>query len=257
MTVKFKKSHGQHILRNPGIIDKIIEKSHIKPTDTVLEVGGGTGNLTVKLLEKCKKVICYESDERLAAELLKRVHEQRLAHKLHLIVGDVMKHEIPHFDLCVSNIPYQISSVLIFKLLQIHHKRSVLMVQDEFARRLVARPGSSEYSRLSVCVQLKAKSEILMKVKKNNFNPPPKVESCVVMITPRYPRVEVENFDKVVGMCFVRKNKTLRSVLKKHPEVIEILKENGLADKRSSKLDINDFLKILYEIEKRKIKIKI
>ncbi|KAG0436870.1 putative dimethyladenosine transferase [Dictyocoela muelleri] len=256
MTVTFNKSKGQHILRNPGIIDKIIEKSHIKPTDTVLEIGGGTGNLTMKLLEKCKKVICYESDERLAAELLKRVNEKKLNHKLHLIVGDVLKHDIPHFDLCVSNIPYKISSVLIFKLLKYHHKRSILMVQEEFGRRLIARPGNSEYSRLSVTVQLKAKTEILMKVKKNNFNPPPKVESCVVMITPRYPKVEVMNFDNIVGMCFVRKNKTLKSVLKKYPELNDILKENGLSDKRASKLDINDFLKLLYEIEKKKITLK-
>lgn len=69
---KFNTKLGQHILKNPGIIDTIMEKAGIKPSDTILEVGGGTGMLSLKLLQKCGKLICYEKDTRLAAELVKK-----------------------------------------------------------------------------------------------------------------------------------------------------------------------------------------
>ena len=78
----------------------------------VLEVGPGTGNLTMKLLEKCKSVVACELDPRLVAELRKRVQQTPLANKLQVIVGDVLKADWPFFDLCVANIPYQISSPL-------------------------------------------------------------------------------------------------------------------------------------------------
>jgi 18S rRNA (adenine1779-N6/adenine1780-N6)-dimethyltransferase len=93
------------------------------------------------------------------------------------VPGDVLITELPFFDICVANIPYQISSPLVFKLLA--HKPvfrcAVLMFQQEFAMRLVAQPGSDLYCRLSVNVQLLAKVDHLMKVSKNNFKPPPKV----------------------------------------------------------------------------------
>ena len=78
----------------------------------VLEIGPGTGNLTVKLLEKSKQVVACEVDPRLVAELRKRIQPTPHYHKLQLIVGDVIKAELPFFDLCVANIPYQISSPL-------------------------------------------------------------------------------------------------------------------------------------------------
>lgn len=242
------------MLKNPGIIDKIIERSGILETDTVLEIGSGTGNLTVKLLEKAKKVICYEKDERMAAELVKRVRSLNLSHKMKLFVGDCMKSEFPHFDLCISNIPYQISSVLIFKLFNYNFRAIVLMLQHEFALRLVAKPGCSEYSRLSVSAQLFAKIEYLFKVSRKNFNPMPKVESAVVKIRRRcqQPTINVVEFTSFLRMCFKRKNKTLNGVFnsktvekmlnKDRKEICAILSDYGA--KRANKLDVEDFLQI-------------
>ena len=102
------------------------------------------------------------------------------------MIGDFMKAELPYFDVCISNTPYQISSVLVFKLLE-HRpmfRSAVLMFQREFALRLIARPGDELYCRLSVNVQLYAKVEHVMKVGKNNFRPPPQVESSVVRLEP-------------------------------------------------------------------------
>lgn len=254
MSIQYKKNLGQHILKNPGIIDKIIECSQILETDTVLEIGSGTGNLTVKLLEKARKVICYEKDERMAAELVKRVKSLNLSHKMKLFVGDCMKSDFPHFDLCISNIPYQISSVLIFKLFNYNFRAVVLMLQHEFAMRLVARPGSPEYSRLSVSSQLFSKTEYMFKVSRKNFNPMPKVESAVVKIRKRIdqPNINVPEFENFLRICFKRKNKTLNSVfgdkstIKKmkrdKTEITAILNTFGI--KRASKLNVEDFLQV-------------
>lgn len=95
----------------------MVEKAAIRPTDVVLEVGPGTGNMTIKMLEKAKKVIACELDPRMVAELQKRVQGSPYQPKLQIIVGNVLKTNLPFFDLCVANIPYQISSPLVFKLL--------------------------------------------------------------------------------------------------------------------------------------------
>jgi len=173
---------GQHILKNPLIIKHIVDKAAIKPSDTVLEIGPGTGNMTVKLLEVAKKVIAVEFDPRMVVELTKRTADTEHGHKLQIIHGDFLKVEIPHFDVCVANIPYNISSPLTFKLLA-HRpmfRCAVLMYQHEFAMRLCAKPGSQLFCRLSLNTQLLGRVDHVLKVGKNNFRPPPKVESSVV-----------------------------------------------------------------------------
>ncbi|VDK19588.1 unnamed protein product [Anisakis simplex] len=185
----FNTDKGQHILKNPGIVNAIIEKSAVKPTDTVLEIGPGTGNLTVKILEHAKKVVACEIDSRMIAELKKRVLGTPAQHKLEIQAGDVMKADWPFFDVCIANLPYQISSPFVFKLL-LHRplpRYAVLMFQKEFADRLTAKPCDKAYCRLSVNVQLLAKVEHLMRVKRTEFRPPPKVDSAVVRIEPRNP----------------------------------------------------------------------
>ena len=230
-TFEFDKSKGQHILKNPMIVKSIIEKSAIRSTDIVLEIGPGTGNLTMGLLEKAKKVIAIELDPRMVAEITKRVKASPYAKNFEVICGDVLNIELPFFDICVSNIPYQISSPLVFKLLT-HRplfRCAVLMFQREFAMRLVARPGSEVYCRLSMNVQLLARVDHLLKVSKNNFRPPPKVESSVVRIEPRNPVPEINynEWDGFVRICFMRKNKTLGAIFK-GKSVVAMLEKNYL-----------------------------
>lgn len=111
-------------------------------------------------------IICICFYYRLVAELQKRVQGTPYQAKLQIIVGDVLKTELPFFDICVANIPYQISSPLVFKLL-LHRpffRCAVLMFQKEFAQRLVAKPGDKLYCRLSINTQLLARVDMLMKV---------------------------------------------------------------------------------------------
>ena len=110
------KDKGQHILKNPLVINSMNEKAALCSTDVVLEVGPGTGNMTIKLLEQCKRVVACEIDTRLVAELQKRVHGTPSARKLRIMVGGVLKTELLFFDVCVANLPCQISSPFVFEL---------------------------------------------------------------------------------------------------------------------------------------------
>lgn len=273
---KFSHALGQHILKNPLIVKSIVEKSAIKSSDTVLEIGPGTGNLTMQLLAVCKKVIAIEFDPRMVAELTKRVQTTEYVSKLKIIHADVMKVDLPYFDVCVANIPYQISSPLTFKLLthRPFYRCAMLMYQREFALRLVAKPGSDLWCRLSLNSQLLARCDHIMKVSKNNFRPPPKVESSVIRLEPRNPPPPINflEWDGLVRICFSRKNKTLRAVFNNKPTLVlleknyktycslnnqkpdeekiwdkvqRVLKETGLSESRTAKLTQDDFLTLL------------
>ena len=275
----FNTGLGQHILKNPLVVNALVEKSALRPTDTVLEIGPGTGNMTVRILDKVKSVIACEVDPRMVAELQKRVQGSPMQAKLKIMVGDVIKTDLPFFDVCVANVPYQISSPLVFKLL-LHRpffRCAVLMFQREFAQRLVAEPGDKLYCRLSINTQLLARVDHLMKVGKNNFRPPPKVESSVVRIEPRNPPppINFREWDGLTRICFVRKNRTLGAAFSQtatlltlknnykihcslHDEMVpddfdikyiidDVL--NGLGEtwreKRARTMDIDDFMKLL------------
>lgn len=228
---KFNTDIGQHILKNPGVAQAIVDKADLKQSDIVLEIGPGTGNLTTRILEKAKRVIAVEQDPRMAAEITKRFQGTPAAKRLELILGDAIKMpEFPYFDVCISNTPYQISSPLTFKLLATSPspRTCVLMFQREFAMRLFARPGDKLYSRLSVNAQMWAKIDHVMKVGKNNFNPPPQVESNVVRITPKTPRPQIsyEEWDGLLRICFVRKNRILRSGFLGTTSVMDMIESN-------------------------------
>lgn len=152
--------------------------------------------------------------------------EQR---KLNIIIGDFVKAELPYFDVCISNTPYQISSPLVFRLLS-HRpipRVAILMFQREFAQRLVARPGTELWSRLSANVQLYSKVDMIMNVGKNNFRPPPQVESSVVRIAPLDPPppVKFEEFDGLGRIVFSRRNKTVHATFMAKG-VLEMLEKN-------------------------------
>ncbi|KAI9373596.1 ribosomal RNA adenine dimethylase-domain-containing protein [Aspergillus egyptiacus] len=215
---KFNTDIGQHILKNGAIADNIVDKANVQPSQTVLEVGPGPGILTSRILDKAKKVVAVELDPRMAAELTKKVQGTPHEKKLQIVLGDFIKTDLsklPAFQVVISNTPYQISSPLIMKLLAMPNppKMAVLMVQREFALRLIARPGDALYSRLSVNVQFFCKVSHIMKVGRNNFRPPPQVESSVVRIEPKTGRPEIswDEWDGMLRICFVRKNKTLRA----------------------------------------------
>lgn len=277
--ISFNKDLGQHILKNPLVISSMLDKANLHSSDVILEVGPGTGNMTVRILERgVKQVIAVEVDTRLVAELEKRVQGTPWRRNLQVIVGDVLKTDLPFFDICLANLPYQISSPFVFKLL-LHRpffKCALLMFQKEFAHRLVAKPGDKLYCRLSVNTQLLARVDIVIKVGRNNFKPPPKVDSAIVRLEPKNPPPDINftEWDGLLRIVFNRKNKTIGAafrqsnileLLKKNylvhcslnnitvkedeldiKEMVEnILKEKDFTDRRARTMDIDDFLQLL------------
>ncbi|KAG2072020.1 rRNA adenine dimethylase, partial [Suillus decipiens] len=249
---------GQHILKNPQIAQTYAYNSYIanlRPTDKVLGVGPGTGNLTVKILEKAKNVTAVEMDPRMAAELTKRVQGKPEQRKLDIIIGDFVKADLPYFDVCISNTPYQISSPLVFRLLS-HRptfRVAILMFQREFAMRLVAQPGTELWSRLSTNVQLYSKVELVMHVGKNNFRPAPQVESSVIRLVPLNPPppIKFEEFDGLGVIEMLEQNRrTWCSTQNKmiddganiKAKVEEVLSSSGYSEQQAAKMALDNLL---------------
>ncbi|HET6403766.1 MAG TPA: 16S rRNA (adenine(1518)-N(6)/adenine(1519)-N(6))-dimethyltransferase RsmA [Candidatus Thermoplasmatota archaeon] len=217
---------GQHFLRDVRYAERAVEAAELLPTEVALEVGPGKGVLTRLLAPRVAKLIAVELDPALAAALD--------VPNVELIEGDAVQVELPRFDACVSNLPYQISSPFLFRLLERDFRVAVLMVQKEFADRLVAKVGTGDYGRLSVNAQRRADVEILARVPPGAFDPPPKVDSAIVRIRPRPPAFDVPpNFDAVVERAFAQRRKKLSNSLGR--------KDIPHADRRPEELTPEEF----------------
>jgi 16S rRNA (adenine1518-N6/adenine1519-N6)-dimethyltransferase len=231
---------GQHILMDKDIISRQIEYAELSKKETVLEIGCGPGTLTFALAESAKEVVAVESDPRFVSQL-----EEKLPKNVKLINADIMKLDLPKFDVCVSNLPYQISSPITFKLLESDFKRAILMYQKEFAERMVAGAGESGYSRLSVNVYYKADCKILEYVPKEAFKPIPVVDSAIIKLIPRPSPFSVKSekmFFEVVEALFSQRRKKVRN------SILTYL-ERKMKDSPKSK--IKEFLKNLPHSEDR------
>jgi len=178
-----KKKIGQNFLVDKKIALHELEHAGINQKDVVLEIGPGRGILTELLAKRAKKLIAIEFDTSLVKYL-----QSFLPGNVMLINDDVLNidfEDLPKFNKIVSNLPFQISSTVTFKLLNYDFALAVLIYQKEFADRMVAKPNSKSYSRLSVGVYYKAHCEIVEVVSKTCFKPQPKVDACIVKLVPR------------------------------------------------------------------------
>lgn len=213
------KRLGQHFLLDDRVIERQVELAHLEKGETVLEIGPGIGNLTDEILRYGVRVVAVEQDPAFCSFMRRRFGE-----RVELIQGDAVKAFLPEFDKVVSNLPYQISSPITFKLLDEGFECAVLMLQKEFAERMVARSGTPEYGRLSVGVYYRAECEVVMNVSRNSFWPQPRVDSCVVRLTPRPPPFTVRDeraFFKVVQALFSHRRKKASNCLETDPAVRE------------------------------------
>jgi 16S rRNA (adenine1518-N6/adenine1519-N6)-dimethyltransferase len=246
-----KKYLGQNFLFDPSILKKIIEVSEINENDTVVEIGPGYGNLTKLLAEKAKKVIAIEIDH----SLYKRLKEDLKDFKnIELIHGDALKYPYENIGLfkVVANIPYYITTPLIFRLLEAREylKSMTLTIQKEVAKRIVAIPGNKDYGVLSIAVQYYGKPELKFIIPKGAFRPVPKVDSAVIHVEIKkgfetYVKDE-RLFFKIVKTAFSQRRKMLSNSLKNLAKNInEILINAGIDPKRRAEtLTIEDFVRI-------------
>lgn len=207
-----KKSKGQNFLIDERVADRHIGYANIRRGDRLLEVGPGLGILTRRLVEASDNLTCIELDDILADYI-----SGEFGDRLKLIHGDAVKVPFPEFDVFVSNLPYSVSTPIIFKLLDYNFRTAVVMVQKEFADRMVADVGSPDYSRLTVNLFYRAECEIMETVPASRFNPRPKVDSALVRITPRkapFDVIDERLFFKVTEVAFNHRRKKIGTSLK-------------------------------------------
>jgi 16S rRNA (adenine1518-N6/adenine1519-N6)-dimethyltransferase len=211
--IRPSKRAGQHHVVDPTVLDKIVDHARLSREDVVLEIGAGIGNLTRLLAQRAGKVISIERDRR----FVKILREQlRGLSNVQIIYGDALRIELPKFNKVVANLPYGISSDITFRLLEHKFELAVLMYQQEFAERMVAKPGSDDYSRLTVNTYYRARVELLGEVPPEAFVPQPKVTSAIVRLSPREPPFKVSDekiFFDVVRALFQHRRQRVRNAL--------------------------------------------
>jgi 16S rRNA (adenine1518-N6/adenine1519-N6)-dimethyltransferase len=255
-----RKRWGQHFLVDKNILNKIIQTAEISREDTVLEVGAGLGEMTLALARQSKKVIAVEIDTKLV-EIVRR--KTAFCPNVEVIGSDILKVDFKELlgqdrrpIKVVANLPYQISTPLLFRFIEERENFSTLtlMVQREVAERMVAPPGGKDYGPLSIFVQVFLDLSIRFSVKPSCFFPPPKVDSAVIQLTwketPVVRREEEDWFRKVVRGCLGYRRKTLINALKHSglvlPEDAEgRMKEAGIdSHRRPETLAIGEFVRL-------------
>lgn len=220
--LKADKRLGQNFLIAPTVVENIVQAAELGPEDTVLEVGPGIGTLTQGLAESGAQVVAVELDKRLLPVLEVTLEGYD---NVQVINGDILKVDIMEavgqkpFK-CCANLPYYITTPIIFALLEkrLPMERLVVMVQKEVAERMTAQPGGKDYGALSVAIQYYTEPHIALSVPQESFIPAPAVESAVIVCKRRLqPPVELEEealFFKVVKAAFSLRRKMLSNSLK-------------------------------------------
>ncbi len=232
-----KRALGQNFLVDGKLQRRIVAALGAGPEDEVVEIGPGRGALTRHLMGRVGRLVLVELDDALAQYWAAEATHRPSVRVVH---GDVMEVDFrrelerPAEALVVGNIPYNITSPLIFRLLERPRPRRVLlMVQEEVARRLVAPPGTKSYGALSVGVQSVARVRRLFGVGRKAFRPVPRVDSAVVEIEPFRPEpLSAEAEERLRGLvraAFQWRRKQLRKILLQHPEL-------GMAPQRADAL---------------------
>ncbi len=244
-----RKRFGQNFLIDDGIIASIISVIMPRRGDNLVEIGPGLGALTDPLLTRLDRLQVVEIDR----DLIARLHGLYPPERLVIHEGDVLEFDFAALgdDLrVVGNLPYNISTPLLFRFAAYaRHIRDVhVMLQREVVERMVAAPGDSEFSRLSVMLQYRFDMEKLIDVPADSFDPAPKVESAVVRLTPLHPLPHPARnetlFAEVVSRAFSQRRKTLRNTLKGMVSAEQLAALGINAGARAQELSVADFVRI-------------
>lgn len=246
-----KRHLGQVFLYDPSILRRIVQVAQLSEEDLIVEIGPGLGRLTKMLAERVKNVIAIELDEELFEELKVQLADYN---NVKLIHGDALKYtyeNLPEFKV-VANIPYYITTPLIFRLLDTRKnlKSMTLTIQKEVAERIVAASGGKDYGVLSVMVQYYAEPKLKFIIPKGAFRPVPKIDSALVHFKIlEKPSVQVQDeefFFRVVKMAFSQRRKMISNALRGLREDIkEKLAEAGIdSNRRPETLSIEEFARL-------------
>jgi 16S rRNA (adenine1518-N6/adenine1519-N6)-dimethyltransferase len=243
--VRPRRRFGQHFLHDPAVLGRIVDAIDPVRGDFIVEIGPGQGALTRPLLERLDHLTAIEIDRDLAAELSRAF----IPAKLSVVVADALAFDfsaVPAGTRIVGNLPYNISTPLLFHLARHAGRLRDLhfMLQKEVVDRMVAKPSTPDYGRLSVMLQVRFAMKKLFNVAPGAFRPPPKVESAVVRLVPlrERPACDEALFEKMVREAFSARRKTLRNALPLAPADYQAL---GIDPKlRPENLSPADYVRI-------------
>jgi 16S rRNA (adenine1518-N6/adenine1519-N6)-dimethyltransferase len=267
LKIRPTKRRGQHFVIDPGVIRRMLAAASLEPKDVVLEIGAGMGSLTFPLAEHVERVYAVEIDPRLARVLQEEKGDNP---RIDVIQGDALTLDIPSLAekwdrklKVVANLPYEISSPMIFRLFEFRNYFSlwVLMFQREVAERIVASPGRKDYGPLSIWTRLYTHAQILFRVPPGAFSPRPKVDSAVVKMVvldpPFIPLKNKELLERVVRSAFSYRRKMIANALKlgdfhhlPMERIIRILTSSGIDPHlRGEKLTLEQFCSLCEAID--------
>jgi 16S rRNA (adenine1518-N6/adenine1519-N6)-dimethyltransferase len=244
-----RKRFGQNFLVDRHYIDRIVAAVDPESGDTVVEIGPGLGALTRPLLDKLERLTVIEIDRDLAARLSDEFAVERL--RIHTVDALTFDFATLGSDLrVVGNLPYNISSPMLFHLAQFEPilRDITVMLQREVVQRMAAAPATPEYGRLSVMLQARFRVERLFIVPPGAFRPSPLVDSAVARLTPlaaARPKIDDEAlFARVVAAAFGQRRKTLRNALKSLATEDELEREGVAPGARGETLSVSDFVRL-------------
>lgn len=249
-----RKRFGQNFLHDQHIIQKIVAAIAPKTDDLMVEIGPGQAALTAPLLNKLEQLHVIELDRDLVPRLIEQYQSQGLLmHAADALAFDYQELVDAERPLrVVGNLPYNISTPLIFHLLSYQQaiKDMHFMLQAEVVDRLAAKPNSKEYGRLSVVAQFYCQVDKLFYVPPGAFNPPPKVMSAIVRLVPHSKEKpeQAELFEKIVKTSFAQRRKTLRNNLKQLLTSEQLEQLTSDLSRRPEQLTVDDYILLTNEI---------
>ncbi|MCX6767613.1 MAG: 16S rRNA (adenine(1518)-N(6)/adenine(1519)-N(6))-dimethyltransferase RsmA [Candidatus Micrarchaeota archaeon] len=238
-----QKQLGQHFLTEESFLEEIA--ATLPKNKTVLEIGAGHGELTRFLAQRAKKVVAVEKDAAFIPLLKKTASRLK---NVEIINADALDIDFKKYKHVAGNIPYSISSPLLFKILDSGVSEAVLLLQKEFAQRLTAYPGSDDWSRLSVMAQNAADIRIIDEVPKECFTPQPRVDSLVVHLKAKPKNQRLELDPAIIAALFQHKNQTVRNALVhsrralglEKDEITSMAEKTGFTDRRVREMALKE-----------------
>lgn len=224
--VRARRSLSQNFLIDHNLRRKLVATLEVSRSDTVLEVGPGHGELSELIAGEVGRLVLVEKDDRLFEHLSRRWGDRadvEIVHADALEVDLSKSADAPGVLRVISNVPYSITSPLLFRLLELRPAatRILVVVQEEVGRRIVADPGTREYGALSVGVRTRGEARLAFRVGRQAFRPVPEVESVAVVIDPfpdGFPPERAESLRRLTRVAFSRRRKQLRGILRDAPE---------------------------------------